>query len=75
MKLTVLLLQVPTLRLSGALPSLPYTLYDVHRDSFTFTLMCSDHKSVDSVLKPAEGLIGYPVGCFDLKPLDPLYYS
>ena len=42
---------------SGAQPPLPYALYDVHRDSFTFTLMYSEHKSVDNVLKPAEGLI------------------
>ena len=52
-----LLLLVSRLTLDGALPPLPYALYDVHRDSFTFTLMCSNHESIDNVLKPAEGLI------------------
>jgi len=58
MKLTMVLL-VPSLRLSVALPPLPHALYDVHRDSFTFTLMCSDHISIDNVLKPAEGHIRF----------------
>jgi hypothetical protein len=67
MKLTTHLSLVPWLKLSGSLPPLPYALYVVHRGIFTFTLICSGNRSVDNILKQAEGFAGCPVGCFILS--------